>query len=287
MNSEMTRVLVPRHASTRRDVDALFIAVTLRSIEPADTRLPLTPRRAAVSGAGLAERAVCVTVALRVGHIDAQGVAAAVDRATEGVAKLTAILAVEARADLEACAVDALVPGAAAGPVAKDGARPVAAALPAGAGGPAGSAVGWVSLEIGAHPTATRLPAGAVAAGERAATAITDHATLVRLATGLRRAAVALVADLVAIAGVVADSAVLRVVLAVGALITAADQTLSAALLNTADQVARAARHPTAGVPGRATVAIAADLANGAEGPARPAGHPTALPALCVAGLAG
>lgn len=267
--------------------------------EKSDPR-SLAPYRATVPGAGLAERTVRVTVALRVVYADAEGVAAAVDRAAEGVAILTAILAVEAGADLKAGAVDARVAGAAAGSVAEDGARPAAAALSGGAGVAAGATVLGIGLEIGAHPIATRLPAGTVPTVQGAATAIADRAALAGLADGLRRAAVAVVADLVAVAGVIANPAVLRVILAVGALVTAADHSRGAALSNAAALAVWAAGRPATGIPGRAAHVAAAglvaraalhvataDLTARARGPALPAGHAAALAACRVTGLAG
>jgi hypothetical protein len=86
----------------------------------------------------------------------------------------------------------------------------------------AGGAVRRVGLKVGAHPTAATLPAGARTAVECPATAIADRAALTGVAGRLWRAAVARRAYLIAVAPVIADTAIPRVGLAIGANIPAA-----------------------------------------------------------------
>jgi len=144
---------------------------------------------------------------------------------------------------------------------------------------------------------AASLPGGSGAAVECAAAAISDHRALAGLADGLRRAAIALSANLSRDAVVIAAPAVRRIGLAVGTNITAARQTFSAtfacrlatvllgaarppaadvpfcvaACRATTGIPARAALPAAAGLPDRTTILVAADLAGSAHGPILPA----------------
>jgi hypothetical protein len=175
--------------------------------------------------AGRAGRALRVTRAVHIVVTDeviprAEEIVTAVDFArTAAPAKARASRARQARCDREATPVDALVPiragavrrvalakvarpvhtrraGRTTPIVAWDAAYPGAAEPPHRAGVAAGGTVRRVGLEVGTHMVAAGLPAGAGAAVECAATAIVDHAALAGLTNGLRRAAIALVADL-------------------------------------------------------------------------------------------
>jgi hypothetical protein len=195
-----------------------------------------------------------------------------------------------------ACAVRAGRSSGAAGIAAALAADTAAASLPRAAGVIAGAAMVRVGLEIGACIAAAGQSSAAGAAGKVASAAIGHAAALAGLADRLGRAAVAFVADLVAVAGVIASPAILRIGLAVGANIPAAGQILGAtdargltaelrgaARRSAANLPIQAAHRVTAGPLARTalgfaavtsawtTVSLAADLARSARGPALPA----------------
>lgn len=132
-------------------------------------------------------------------------------------------------------------------------AYPAAAALPGAAGMTADGTVRWVGLKVGAHPAAAGLPGGARTAGEWAAAAIGNAAALPGVTDRLRGAAVARHANLIVIAGVIADTAIFRIGLAIGANIPAAGQSIAATFARClATELRGAARRPAADIPSRA-----------------------------------
>jgi len=219
---------------------------------------------------------------------------AALDRA-HTMAPAPATTARQVRGDLEATAVDAIEPvlagavrrvasvifarsihtrpaGIAAVPAARDGTPSAAAGPPRGAGVATGGTVRRVGLKVGAHAVAAALPAGARTALECPATAIADHAALAGVAGRLRRAAVARRANLIVVAGVIADPAIPRIGLAIGADIAAARQVFAATFARRlAAMLLDAARPSAADVSGSAARRAAADLSGSARRPTLPA----------------